>query len=93
MSRQTIDPVPLSGALGAEIRGIDLLAATDDEWSEIETAFRDHLVIAFPGQTLSPTGLVTVAGRFGTVGFYPFAEGLAEAPHVAGRVRWIARMV
>ncbi|MEM9682284.1 MAG: TauD/TfdA family dioxygenase [Pseudomonadota bacterium] len=82
MSRQTIDPVPLSGALGAEIRGIDLLAATDDTWADITAAFHDHLVLAFPGQTLSPTDLVTVAGRFGTVGFYPFAEGLAEEPHV-----------
>ena len=87
MDYRRITVVPLAGALGAEVRGVDLLRADAEAWSEIRAAFLDRLVLAFPDQRLAPRDLVRVAENFGRVGFYPFAEGLPEEPHVFAIVK------
>jgi len=87
VSYKKISVAPLAGALGAEIRGVDLTQADAATWDEIHAAYREKLVLAFPGQALDPKSMVKVAGKFGTVGFYPFAQGLAEEPHVFAIVK------
>ena len=87
MTRKNLNIAPLAGALGAEIRGMDLAHANEDDWNGIRKAFRDHLVLALPGQTLDPMTMVQVAGNFGSVGYYPFAEGLPEEPHIFAIVK------
>ena len=79
---QTIDVRPVSGALGAEVRGIDLRSASSDQWTEVNSAFLDHLVLFFPGQSLDARSLAAAGRHFGELGFYPFIEGLPEEPHV-----------
>jgi taurine dioxygenase len=87
MAYRKITVVPLAGALGAEVRGVDLLRADEETWDEIRTAFLDRLVLAFPDQRLGPKAIVQVSENFGSVGFYPFAEGLPEDPHVFAIVK------
>ncbi len=82
-----ISVLPLAGALGAEIRGVDLTRADEETWREIRTAFRDYLVLAFPGQALDPKAIARVSENFGPLGFYPFAEGLPDEPHVFAIVK------
>ena len=87
MAFRKITVLPLAGALGAEVRGVDLLHADTETWDEIRAAFLDRLVLAFPDQRLGPKALAQVSENFGRVGFYPFAEGLPEDPHVFAIVK------
>lgn len=83
MRSKRIEISPLSPALGAEVSGIDLSQALDDEAAgEIRRAFAEHLVLFFRGQNLTPAQQVAFAGLFGPVGTYPFAEPIAEHPQV-----------
>ena len=82
-----IEVVPLAGALGAEVRGVDLASAGEAAWQEIRAAFLDRLVIFVPEQTLDPKGFAAAGARFGDLGYYPFIEGLAEEPHVFALVK------
>ena len=50
-----IEIIPTGAALGAEIRGVDLAAALDDEtFGEIERAYNEHGVIFFRNQQITP---------------------------------------
>lgn len=77
----------LSGALGAEVRGVDLKSAGKAAWDEIRSAFLDRLVLFFPDQNLGPKDMAEVGARFGKPDYYPFIEGLAEAPHIIPLVK------
>lgn len=78
-----IDVRPLSGALGAEVSGIDLAAPLDAATvAELRAALLKNIVIFFRDQTLTPEGLVTLARRFGKVVEYPYVRGLPECPLV-----------
>ena len=77
----TVDPI--AGALGAEIHGVDLSQPlADDVVSGIRQALLDHLVVFFRDQRLTPAQLVAFGRRFGTLGRYPFVEGLADYPEI-----------
>jgi taurine dioxygenase len=68
-TKSRLDVVPLSGHIGAEIRGIDLREKPDDETVQaIYQAWLDHLVIIFPGQKLSQEDLLRATTYFGENG-------------------------
>lgn len=73
---------PLAGALGAEVYCDDLRRLDEQAWCSVRAAFHEHLVLFFPGQHLDGPALQSVGEHFGELGFYPYIEGLAEAPHV-----------
>jgi len=74
---------PVSGALGAEISGVDLAAGLgDSEVSAIRQALLDHLVVFFRGQQLTTEQFLRVARRFGTPVEYPFVRGLEAYPEI-----------
>jgi taurine dioxygenase len=74
---------PLSGALGAEVIGVDLAAPLDDDAvAALRTALLEHVVIFFRDQALTPEGMVALARRFGPVVEYPYVRGLPECPLV-----------
>ena len=74
---------PIAGALGVEIRGVDLSMPLDDDVvAEIRRALLGHLVVFFRDQTLSPAQLVAFGRRFGVLARYPFVHGLADHPEV-----------
>lgn len=74
---------PIAGALGAEIRGVDLSAPLDEQTvGAIRRALLDHLVVFFRGQDLTPSMFRAFAGRFGVPVEYPFVRGLPGFPEI-----------
>jgi taurine dioxygenase len=83
MSEPALKIVPIAGALGAEIHGADLARPLDDDVvARIRQALLDHLVVFFRDQRLSPDRLIAFGRRFGTLGQYPFVQGLAAHPEI-----------
>ena len=59
---------PVAGALGAEIRGIDLAQAlSEQQCKQLHAAFTEYLVLFFPEQELSPADQIRFAQLFGPV--------------------------
>jgi taurine dioxygenase len=71
---------PLSGALGAEVLGVDV-TTVDRDW--LRTALLEHQVLAIRDQALSPAGLSAFAATLGEREVYPFSGAVAEDPYVA----------
>ena len=86
-----IKPKLLSGAIGAEVYGIDLINANNDVWKEIHKLYLDRLVLFFPEQILSPPELVDIVRHFGPVSKYLFAPlrtgSLLEEPLIYSLVK------
>jgi alpha-ketoglutarate-dependent taurine dioxygenase len=78
-----LDVTPLSGTIGAEIRGIDLRDLDDGAVASIRQVWLDRKVVFFPGQHLSPEEHLAFASRFGepTEG-HPVIPGIAEHPEI-----------
>lgn len=78
-----LDIRPVSGALGVEVRGIDLNEITDEQAARVRALMLEHLVLFFPGQeNLTPEGHVALAKRFGDVEVHPFLPRVKEHPEV-----------
>ena len=78
-----IDVHPVSGALGAEITGVDISLPLDAEVvSEIRKALLNHLVIFFQNQVITPQQQLNFAVQFGLPIEYPQLKGLPECPLV-----------
>ncbi len=78
-----ISVTPVSGALGAEIGGVDLASDLDDATvAEIRQAFLAHHVLFFHGQELTPDTLMRFGRRFGELDTHPFVEGMDARPEV-----------
>ncbi len=78
----------MSGAIGAEIGGVDLAAPLDEATVvAIREAWLAHLVIFFRGQNLSPDRLMDVASRFGEPVEYPFVAGIDGFPQITPVVK------
>ncbi|MCK9924673.1 TauD/TfdA family dioxygenase [Frankia sp. AgPm24] len=77
------DVVPLSGTIGAELRGLDLRTLDDTQIAAIRAAWLHYKVVFFPGQDLTPSEHLAFARRFGapTEG-HPVIPGLADQPEV-----------
>lgn len=74
---------PLSGTLGAEIRGVDLSRElSNSETADIYSAFLAHKVLYFRGPELSPQQQLRISRVFGEPDVYPFIKGLDEVPEV-----------
>ncbi|RMF96951.1 MAG: taurine dioxygenase [Gammaproteobacteria bacterium] len=68
MSGRSFELLPLSGALGAEIRGLDLAQALDDEtFAELHACWLEHMVLFFRDQRLTPEQHLTFGKRFGEI--------------------------
>ena len=78
-----INVQPVSGALGAEITGVDISLPLDAEVvEEIRNAFLSHLVIFFQNQVITPQQQLNFAEQFGIPMEYPQLKGLPECPLV-----------
>ena len=87
-SYRHIEVSPLAGALGAEIRGVDVSKPLEAAVvAEIRQAFLDHLVILLRDQQLSPPALLAFAQCFGKAMEYPQLKGLPECPLVTPVVK------
>lgn len=65
---------PMTGALGAEIAGIDVATASDEALDDLRAALVHHQVVAIRGQRLDPAGLEVVTSRFGAFGEDPYVK-------------------
>ena len=75
--------IPIAGALGAEISGLDLsVKPSNSHTSRLYEAFLEHRVLFFREQTLSATGLLKFSKTFGEPAVYPFIQGLPDVPEV-----------
>lgn len=83
ITETVLDVRPLSGTIGAEIRGIDVRALDDQAVAAIRRVWLDRRVVFFPGQHLDPEEHLAFAARFGqpTEG-HPVIPGIAGRPEV-----------
>ena len=72
----------IAGALGAEILGIDLANATNDDIAFVRKTWLEHLVVFFRDQALSPEAFMAFARRIGQPVEYPFVKGIAGFPEI-----------
>ena len=71
----------LSGAIGAEVRGIDLIKpVSEDLIAAIRRAWLEHGVLVLRGQPLPSAQFQAFAQRFGEVVEYPFVKGIEGHP-------------
>ena len=73
---------PLAGALGAEVRGVDLKAADDAVWRRVREIFLEYAVLVFRDQQLEPADLMRVGARWGEPCHYPFVSGIDGFPFI-----------
>ena len=78
-----LDVTPLSGSIGAVVRGIDLRTIDDATVAAVRQVWLDHKVVFFPGQDLDPESHQVFASRFGvmTEG-HPVIPGVAGSPNI-----------
>ena len=82
-SYRAIKVLPVAGALGAEITGVDLATDLVDETvAEIRRAWLEHLVVFFRDQTLGPDEFLAFARRIGDPVEYPFVKGIDGFPEI-----------
>lgn len=72
----------IAGALGAEIRGVDLRQLDVGTIAAIRAAWLEHGVVFFRDQSLDPGQFMRFAQAMGTPIEYPFVRGLPEFPHI-----------
>jgi len=79
----SIEARPVSGALGAEVRGLALRDVDDAAFAKVRDLLREHLVLFFPDQHLSPDEHRRFAVRFGEAEIHPFIPKLdPEHPEI-----------
>ena len=79
-----IDVRPLSGALGAEVHGVDLAEdLSDSTFTEVRRAFHEHGVIFFRDQALTPEQHIAFARRWGAINVNRFFRPVDGYPMIA----------
>ena len=83
MTYQHIEVKPISGALGAEVEGVDLSEDMGNAvFSEIQKALHENLVIFFRDQNLTPDEQKKFGRRFGTLNIHPQYVPLDGHPEI-----------
>ena len=73
----------LSGAMGAEIRGVDLSEPLAEASADlIRQAFHEHIAIFFPDQEIDPGAMTEIVSRFGPPLEHPYLKTVAGFPFV-----------
>ena len=94
MTFDTIQAIPVSPALGAEIGGVDLSQSLgDDVIAEIRQALLEYRVIFFRDQDITPEQHLAFARRFGDLATYPMVKGLDDYPEIAPVIKLEHQMV
>ncbi|GAA4326473.1 TauD/TfdA family dioxygenase [Pigmentiphaga soli] len=79
---------PVTGAIGAEIVGVDISRPLDDATvAALRQALLDHCVIFFRDQELDMAGLKAFAARFGEIFLHPNILGSKADPAVIEIIR------
>ena len=76
-----------SGALGAEIEGIDLRTINSDNFKLINDLLLEHKVIFFREQNISPEEQINLAKLFGPVEEHAYVKGLEGYPEITRLIK------
>ena len=83
MGYQVIDVKPITGALGAEIDGVDISRPLGNQvFQEVHDALMAHQVIFFRDQNITPQQQVAFGRQFGTLHVHPYANNIPEQPEI-----------
>jgi len=83
MLNPSLDVRPITGAIGAEIHGVDLSRDLDAAtFDAIHAAILDHGVLFFREQDITPAQQMAFARRWGNVHLHPHMPSLAGHPGV-----------
>jgi len=83
MAAQQANIHPISGALGAEVEGVNLAnPMTEETFANIRQALLGHLVIFFRDQIITPEQQLSFARQFGEIEAHAYAKGLKGNPEV-----------
>jgi len=72
----------LSGALGAEISGLDLKDTSDKNFKKINDLLLEHKVIFFRDQKITTEEHVALAEKFGPLEIHAYVKGLDKYPEI-----------
>ena len=72
----------LSGALGAEINGIDLTDISNENFERINNLLLEHKVIFFRNQLLTSEQHIALASKFGPLETHAYVKGLNKFPEI-----------
>ena len=72
----------MSGALGADVTGVDVSGLSAAAFEELQLALLDHQVLAIRDQRLTPATQAAFAERFGPLMHYDFVDPMPEHPFV-----------
>lgn len=81
-SSTTIDVQPLTGALGAEIHGVQIRHLDDAGFAAVHRAFLEYGAIFFRDQDLDRQAQVDFARRFGELEVHPIVNGMDDHPEI-----------
>ena len=77
----------LSGALGAEIKGIDLTDVSDENFKKVNDLLLEHKVIFFREQPITKDQQVALAEKFGPLETHAYVKGLENYPEIVRIVK------
>lgn len=83
MSLDTISINPLSAAVGAEIRGLDLRRLDDSDFGRVRDAYAKYGVLCFRDQNLTPEDHIAFARRWGEIVVNRFFKPTDINPEIA----------
>ena len=72
----------ISGALGAEIFGLDLKDSSEENWKVINNLLLEHKVLFFRNQNISPEEQINFAKRFGPLEKHVYVKGRDQFPEI-----------
>ena len=72
----------LSGALGAEIKGVDLKDTSNENFKKINNLLLEHKVIFFRDQLISEKEHIALAEKFGPLETHAYVKGLNNFPEI-----------
>ena len=79
---------PITGAMGAEVFGIDLSKPLSDAAvAEVKSAWTNYLVLIFRDQDLTDQQQADFSARFGPIIPHPYVKGLPEIPEIFRIIR------
>jgi len=70
----------LSGALGAEVEGIDLKDSSKENFKVINNLLLEHKVIFFRNQNITAEELLTLGKHFGPLEKHVYVKGREDYP-------------
>ncbi|MBO3741337.1 TauD/TfdA dioxygenase family protein [Actinoplanes flavus] len=81
--KTAFEVTPLTGALGATVRGLRLAEITDEDFAELRRLLLQHLVLFLPDQQdWAPESRVAFGRRFGELEVHPYLPHLDGHPEI-----------